>query len=182
MAKLAASTYGEALFELAVESNQADKYMQEALAVMASFEENSELVAMLNHPKIDKEKKIVTIEDIYSSFISKDMVGFLVLAVKKGRHNEIPDILRYFVDKVKDYRKIGVVYVSTPMELSAQQKAKVEAKLKETTSYVSFEMNYSVDKSLIGGMVIRIGDRVVDSSIKRKLSDLSKDLNKIKMA
>lgn len=182
MAKLAASTYGEALFELAVESGQADKYMEEAFAVKASFEDNSELVSMLNHPKIDKEEKIKTIENIYSSFVSKDMVGFLVLAARKGRHNEIVDILNYFIDKMKEYRKIGVVYVSTPMELSADQKEKVEAKLKATTGYISLEMNYSVDASLIGGMVIRIGDRVVDSSIKRKLSDLSKELTKLQLA
>ena len=43
-------------------------------------------------------------------------------------------------------------------------------------------MNYSIDKSLIGGMVIRIGDRVVDTSIKTKLSELTKELNKIQLA
>ena len=58
---------------------------------------------------------------------------------------------------------------------------KVEKKLLETTKYESFEMCYHVDESLIGGMVIRIGDRVVDSSIKTKLYKLSRELRNIQV-
>ncbi|MFQ8902936.1 MAG: F0F1 ATP synthase subunit delta [Lachnospira eligens] len=54
-------------------------------------------------------------------------------------------------------------------------------KLLETTGYVDFQMHYSVDESLIGGMVIRIGDRVVDSSIKHKIDELSRSLMKIQL-
>ena len=68
------------------------------------------------------------------------------------------------------------------MELSKNQKKEVENRLLETTSYVQMEMEYSVDKSLIGGMVIRIGDRVVDTSIKNKLNELSKELYNIQLA
>ena len=55
----------------------------------------------------------------------------------------------------------------------------VEARLLETTKYVAFEMHYDVDTALIGGMVIRIGDRVVDSSVKTKLYELSRELYNI---
>ena len=51
----------------------------------------------------------------------------------------------------------------------------------QTTKYVEFEMHYDVDTALIGGMVIRIKDRVVDSSIKTKLYDLSRELSKIQL-
>ena len=80
---------------------------------------------------------------------------------------------------MKEFKKIGTAYVTTPMELSDEAKKKVEKRLLETTGYVKFEMIYDVDASLIGGMVIRIGDRVVDSSIKHKLSEISRQLNKI---
>ena len=67
------------------------------------------------------------------------------------------------------------------MELTKAQKQAVEKRLLETTKYVEFEMNYSVDAELIGGMVIRIGDRVVDSSIKTKLYDLTRELSNIQL-
>lgn len=72
--------------------------------------------------------------------------------------------------------------MATPMELSDRQKAEVEKRILDTTAFKKLEMNYSVDKSLIGGMVIRIGDRVVDTSIKTKLAELTKELNKIQLA
>ena len=61
------------------------------------------------------------------------------------------------------------------------QKEAVEKRLLETTKYVEFEMHYNVDADLIGGMVIRIGDRVVDGSVKNKLFDLTRELSKIQL-
>ena len=55
------------------------------------------------------------------------------------------------------------------------------ARLLETTDYESFEMNYTVDETLLGGMVIRVGDRVVDTSIKNKLRELSKQLSALQV-
>ena len=71
--------------------------------------------------------------------------------------------------------------MTTAVALTDVQKSAVEKRLLDTTRYESFEMNYSVDESLIGGMVIRIGDRVVDSSIKTKLYELSKNLRSIQV-
>ena len=79
------------------------------------------------------------------------------------------------------YKKIGIAYVSTAKPLTDEQKKAVAGKLLETTEYVDFQMNYTVDESLIGGMVIRIGDRVVDSSIKHKIDELSRSLMKVQL-
>jgi F-type H+-transporting ATPase subunit delta len=68
------------------------------------------------------------------------------------------------------------------VKLSEIQKKLVEEKLIETTSYKEMEMNFTIDESLIGGLVIRIGDKVVDSSVKSKLSELTKHLMNIQLA
>ena len=65
--------------------------------------------------------------------------------------------------------------------LPAKLKKDVENRLLETTRYVKFEMHYAVDPALIGGMIIRIGDRVVDSSVRTKLYDLTRELSKIQL-
>lgn len=178
MAKLVAATYGDALFELAVSQNQVDSLYEEAQAVLDSFQSNHELLELLNHPKVVKEEKIKVIENIFDKFVSKEITGFLVTIVEKDRSREIIDIFTYFIGRVKEYRKIGIAYVSTPTELSEEMKEKVQTRLLECTDYKEFEMNYSIDESLIGGMVIRIGDRVIDSSIKHKLDKLSRELVK----
>lgn len=181
MAKQVKTTYGDALFELAVEENKTDVLYKEAQDVLNAFKENTELAKFLNHPKIKNEKKQEVVENIFKECVSKDMTGFLVLIINKGRYNEIPNILTYFIDRVKEYKHIGVANVTTAKELSEAQKKAVLEKLLATTDYHSFEMNYVVDESLIGGMVIRIKDRVIDSSIKTKLSELTKDLLKIQL-
>ena len=105
----------------------------------------------------------------------------MTLLVTIVRAEAILSVFDYFINLVKEEKKIGSASVTTAVSLTDAQKAKVEQKLLDTTKYESFEMNYSVDESLIGGMVIRIGDRVVDSSIKTKLYELSRDLRKVQI-
>ena len=100
---------------------------------------------------------------------------------EKDHIKEIEGVLNYYIEKVYDYKKIGRATVSTPLKLTDAQKADVEKRLLQTTEYSSFIMNYIVDPELIGGMVIRIKDRVVDSSIKTQINKLSHELSNIQL-
>ena len=71
--------------------------------------------------------------------------------------------------------------VASAVELRTEQKEKIREKLLATTKYQSLEITWKVDESLIGGLVIRIGDRVVDSSLKYKLDQLKSQLLKISL-
>ncbi len=181
MAKLVSRTYGDALFGLAVEENRLDSMQEEVRAVVHILQENGDLNRLMNHPKIDKEKKVKIIEDIFKGQVSDELVGLMRMIVEKGHYREIGSVFSYFLDTAKEYKNIGTAFVTSAMELSGEQKAAVEKRLLETTKYVQFEMHYDVDAALIGGMVIRIGDRVVDSSIKTKLYDLTRELSKIQL-
>lgn len=174
-------TYGDALFELALEENAVDSLAEEVQMVLNVLEENEELMKLLHHPKIVKEEKIKIIQDIFKGRVSDNLTGFLEIIVDKDRYNEIPSIFRFFLDLVKEYKNIGVAYVTTAVELKDAQKEDLKKRLLETTKYETFEMHYQTDASLIGGMVIRIGDRVVDSSIKSKLEEMSRNLMKIQL-
>lgn len=174
-------TYGDALFELAAEEQKLDAMSDEVRAVSAALQENEELTRLINHPKIVKEEKIKLIEDIFAGKISDELVGLMRMIVEKGHYNEMQKVFSYFIDRVKEYRNIGTAYVTSAMELTDAQKAAVEKRLLETTKYIKFEMHYRVDAGLIGGMVIRIGDHVVDSSIKTRLYSLTRELSKIQL-
>ena len=176
MAKLVSRTYGDALFQLAVEENRIDTMFEEVRTVAVALQENPDLTRLMNHPKIDKEEKVKLIEDIFKGQVEDELVGLMRMIVEKDHYNEIESVFTYFMEQVKEYKNIGTAYVTSAMELSKEQKEQVEKKLLETTNYVSFEMHYEVDTALIGGMVIRMGDRVVDSSIRTKLYNLSKEL------
>lgn len=181
MAKLASTTYGDALFEVAIEENELDIIMEEILFVRQAFLDNEELLKLLNHPKIVKDEKVKVIENVFKGKISDHVVGFLTLIVSKGRYNEISAIFEYFISRVKKYKRIGIASVTSAVCLTEEQREQVRLRLLELTSYISFEIDYTVDESIIGGMIIRIEDRVVDNSIKTKLENMSKSLAKIQL-
>lgn len=182
MAKLISKTYGEALFELAVEENKTDTFAEEIQGIREILDENKEFSLLMNHPKIMKEEKIKIVENVFKGRISEELVGFLVLVISKGRYSEIDAILNYFLEKIKGFKGIGIAYVTTAISLKDEQKKVIENKLIHTTSFNKMEMHFLEDEKIIGGMVIRIGDRVVDSSIRSKLSKLEKQLLKIQLA
>lgn len=174
MAKIISKTYGEALFDLCQETNSLDIVEAEITTVKEAFAQNVDLFKFLNHPKITKEEKVAFIEKVLKGRVSDQVTGFLVIIVEKGRYDEIDKIFDYFLAKVREYKNIGVAFVTSAVVLNDEQKKKLEEKLLSTTRYVQFHINYEVDPKLIGGLIIRIGDRVVDSSIISKLKNMEK--------
>ena len=181
MAKLVSQTYGEALFEVAMEEQKADIFLKEAQDILTTLEQNPELDKLMKHPKISKLEKEQVMDNVFKNQVSDEMLGFVKLVVKKERYNELPKIFRYLVDRIKEEKKIGIAYVTTAVELSDAKKQNVENRLLQTTQYKTMEMHYAVDESLIGGMVIRIKDRVVDSSVRTKLEEMKKQLLQIQL-
>ena len=182
MAKLVSKVYGDALFEAAMERDMLSPVYEEVQSLQTILMENADLVQFLNHPQIIKEEKKKVVEAIFSGKLSDGLLGFLVTVIEKGRQNDMIPICDYFTDRVKAYKKIGVVKVTSALPLSEDQKKRVEERLLETTGFVSLETEYAVDESLLGGLVIRIGDRVVDSSIKTRLYELKKELSALQLA
>ncbi len=182
MAKLVTGTYGEALFELAIEEKKEKEMLEEVTLLSKILKENQDFSDMMNHPKILKEEKIEALENVFKGRFSDELTGFLVLILQKDRYKDIEGILADFVSKMKEYLKIGIAYVTTAVSLKDSQKKEIEKKLLDTTSYETMEMHYAEDSSLIGGMLIRIGDRVVDSSIRTKLEHLTKELSNLQIS
>ena len=176
MARQVNTTYGSALFEVAMETNTLDSTLEEVTFVKQTFLENDELMKLLLHPNIEKEAKISVVESIYKGKIADEITGLLTMLINKGHQNEIISVLDYVINAIKEEKGIGIAHISSAVELSKEQKEKIEKKLLDTTDYKEIEGNYDVDKTLIGGLVIRISDTVVDSSLKTQIANLSKSL------
>ena len=181
MAKLVSKTYGDALFAVAMEEDRLDEFFETAKDLSDILRTNEEFGKLMNHPKIVKEEKIKIVEEVFGNKVPGEILGLMKLMVTKGRASEMLSVFDYFVNLVKEEKKIGKADVTTAIALNENQRKQVEEKLLETTDYQSFEMQYHVDASIIGGMVIRIGDRVVDSSVKTKLQDLTRELRYIQV-
>lgn len=181
MAKLVSKTYGNALFSLAAEEDRVNEFAEEVTAVQTVLEENRDFNKILVHPEIPKEQKLRLVENVFKGRVSDDLTGFLRIVVTKGRYKDLPAIFAYFSAKVKEYNKTGVAEVVSAVPLNGEQQKKIEQKLLDTTRYEKMEIAYKVDEDVIGGLRIRIGDRVVDSTIRSRLNKLTGSLMNISL-
>ncbi len=189
MAKLVSKTYGEALFDIAMESRtdaetvpaRADELLAEVQQVSTILKEHPEFDKLMTHPGIPKQEKLAAMESVFRGRVSDELAGLMEIVVRKERYGELQEIFRYFIDKVKEAKGIGMAHITSATELTDAQKAATVARLLETTCYRSIETDFEVDEALIGGMVIRINDRVVDSSVRSKLNDLKRQLLQIQL-
>lgn len=181
MAKLVSQVYGEALFSLALEKNCLAQYEEELTGIAQVLAEYPDYLAILNHPKLDEKEKIQVFDNVFAGRICEEMCGFFHILLEKGRFSQLNAIRDYFGERKREHEKIGTAYVTSAVELSAAQQEKIREKLLATTEFVSMQMNFNTDPGLIGGIVIRIGDRVVDSSIRTRLEDMKRNLMKVQL-
>ncbi len=174
MAKLISKTYGDALFDVALEDGTMDALTEEVQTLSKVFKENEELSRFISHPKVSKTDKIQMIEHVFKGRFSDTLVGFLVLIIDKGRYQEIFSIMEYYMDRVREHKKIGVVWVTSALTLSKKQQEKIKQSLLATTQYNKLQIQYTVDKTILGGLIIRIKDRVVDNSIRSQIKAMTK--------
>ncbi len=181
MAKLVSKTYGDALFQLAMEEGKGPQFLEEVECIRQVLGQNPQFGRLMLHPGVAKQEKLKVIQDVFRGRVSDEMAGFLELIVQKERYGDLDAVFQYFISQMKEEQRIGIAYVTSAVELSEAQKGRVLDRLLATTDYLSMEVHYAVDPGLIGGMVIRIKDRVMDSSIRTKLEDLTKQLLQIQL-
>ncbi len=181
MAKVVVKVYGDALFTLAREENREEEFVADAERILQILKDNKELDQLVRHPGISKTEKEAFVKAVFAGFISREMIGFLMVLVNKDRFPESKNIIHHFLMRVQEEKGIGEAFVTTAVELNADQKAAVMNKLLATTPYKVVEMHYNVDSSIIGGMIIRIKDRVADNSVRTKLLRMKRQLLKIQL-
>ena len=93
MAKLVSKTYGEALFEVAVEEGTIDSTLEEVQIVLDVIEANEQYIKLLTHPKLPVEQKVSLVEQVIAGTASDPLTGVMVTIVEKGRFTEIVKIL-----------------------------------------------------------------------------------------
>ena len=181
MARLVSKVYGEALFDFAKGSNSLDKMYENALDIVNVFNINGEVLDFLLNPKITDDQKIEFLNTLFSKLDNKKILEFLSIIVKKGRQKEIVPILKHFTHLTLKDKNIGEATVFSAKELTDTQKNALEQKLISTTSFDKFIVDYNVDESLIAGLKIKIDDKVIDTTYKTKIFDISKSLRGLKL-
>lgn len=170
------------MFSLALENDKLDTIWEEVRMIRQILSENPTFVKTICHPEITKQDQIKLLDDAFKEKVSDEVMGFFHVLADKKRLKELDAVLEYFDRSAKEYKKIGVVYVTVPMELTKAQQDKIRERILEVSSYETLEMHVETDASLLGGMVIRIGDEILDNSIRSKMEHMARKINQIKLS
>ncbi|MTI83593.1 MAG: ATP synthase F1 subunit delta [Firmicutes bacterium] len=173
-----AGRYAEALYEIAVANEVVDKTEEELRAVVNLLEEEPDLKKVLYHPRITATQKKDVLKAVLEDKISQVAMNFLCLIVDRQREVYLASMLEVFVDYANRARNISDVEVTSAIELSKEDQKRLINVLGKVTGK-EVRVSYSVDPSLIGGVVARIGDKVIDGSVKSRLESLREHLRQI---
>lgn len=136
---------------------------------------SDELVRVMENPSISIKDKYDIIDSVFANQISDKTINFLKILIDKKRFNELGQIIQCFSNEVDDINNIKRVEVVSAVELSDDRKQKLTDKL-QTKLKKQVNINWVLDEDIIGGLIIKIDDDVIDNSLKNKLENLSKNI------
>ncbi len=171
-----AARYAKALLELAIEKNSLAAVESNVNAIIRAGEETSDFSMFLNSPLITGTKKLSILTTLFSDFENVTM-DFLALVTKNGRESQIMAIAHSFNAQLKDYRGIIPVSIVSARKLEEATRKKIVAQIQKTVSG-TLELTENVDESLIGGFIVRMGDKQIDASVLNQLARLKQELIK----
>lgn len=163
--------YASGVFELARAEGQLERVESELFTIAQAMESSTELRSALTDPQLLLERKQAIVDDLVGGRVSSLTVGLVQFIVGQNRASELPAIARAFVDKSAASRDREVAEIRSAVPLDEATVERLATALNRATGK-TVEPKVIVDPSVIGGLVARVGDTVIDGSIARKVESL----------
>ena len=178
---LASHRYAQAMFEIANEAGE-DEYVELELEALSTALKNApEIERSLGNPALGPAEKRHILTRIFLNKGSKmdaQIVRFLLLLFQKNRFYLIHDVAAHFRKIADESQGQGVAEIRSAAALKPEQRAAIVSRI-EKISGKKMTVEAKVDESLIGGVVVKLGNRVIDDSARTKVGNFRKELTKI---
>ena len=169
-----ARRYAQAAFELALDKGEFDAWSDD-LGYLAGALESDEFSAFLDAPQVTVSQKISLIDETVAGSISPLARNLLALLAGRNSANLLPGITNVYHEMLDAHRGIERAEIVSAVPLSDEQQSRVENMLKEMVGK-EIVLTVRVDPQILGGIVARVGDRVIDGSTRTKLEGLRREL------
>ena len=179
-AEIVARRYGQALYELAEEKGSLDTVAADAAELRRAWTQSEELREVMARPEIAAEEKKAIWKDLLADSSDPDLRSLLYLLTDKNRLNFLTEILDFFERLLRQRSGEVMALVRTAQPLRAEQ----EEELKQSLSRMldkKVTLQVTVDEALLGGLVVRIEDRMFDGSLRSRLTGLTERMQKMSM-
>jgi F-type H+-transporting ATPase subunit delta len=168
------SRYAKAFLGLVAEKGKLDVAIKDMELVHQTISENRELAVLLKSPVVNTDKKISILSDIYKKHVSDVTMLYLELIAKNRREGVLAEIAESFIAQYKEMKGITTAVVTSAAVLSDAAKKRIEELVQKEVGG-TVELSLEINPELIGGFVLRIGDKQLDTSILNKINALKQE-------
>ena len=169
--------YAKAILQYANKSNTTDVVFSDMQVIQATISDSKELRAVLKSPVVKTEDKKQALHNIFAKQ-SETTKGLINLLIDNRRTAILGGVAQGFISLYNDSKGVKVAKVTTAIAISPEIEAKVLAKVKEITGSDNVTIENTVDHSIIGGFILRVGDLQYNASIANKLGNIKREFSK----
>lgn len=172
---IVASRYAKSLLDLAVEKGQLEAVYTDMVQIKSICDDSKEFITFLKSPIIKADKKVNTLKAIFDGKLNAITSGFLTIVAQKRRESVIPHMATSFIEQYKSQKNILTAVITSANGLDDVTKKQALDLIKSQLNG-EIELVEKIDSNVIGGFILKIGDKQLDKSVARQLSNLKKEL------
>ncbi|ASC72342.1 ATP synthase subunit delta [Halomicronema hongdechloris C2206] len=169
--------YAEALLAIAQDNDLAERFGEDADALLSLLTTSDELTQFLNNPLVSSAAKKGALKELVRETVHPLMLNFLMLLVDRGRILLLTDILRQYQALLRELKQTVLAEVTAAVDLSEAQQAALRQQVIEMTGAHQAELTIEINPDLLGGVIIKVGSQVVDASLRGQLRRIGMQLS-----
>lgn len=169
--------YAKSLLDLALERGQLEPVSEDMRVVLETIRNSRDFSVLLKSPVVKTDKKQEILKAIFGGKIGVITTAFIDIITRKRREGELEAIAEAFVTQYKKHKQILTAVITTAQGLDERLRAQVLEVVKQSAGGKSIELVEKTDKGLIGGFVLRVGDKQVDASVIRQIRNLERNFS-----
>ncbi|ADU95794.1 F0F1 ATP synthase subunit delta [Geobacillus sp. Y412MC52] len=170
-----AKRYASALFQIALEQGQLDRIEEDVRAVRQALAENGEFLSLLSYPKLSLDQKKALIREAFAG-VSTPVQNTLLLLLERHRFGLVPELAEQFLALVDDARGIAKAVAYSARPLTDEELRELSDVFAQKVGKQTLEIENIIDPELIGGVKLRIGNRIYDGSVSGQLERIRRQL------
>lgn len=169
---IVSNRYATALYDLASESKSVDQVLNDFANIQNYTEQNKDLKLLIKSPLISSNDKLIIFEKIFATINANKLTNkFLKVISNNKRFSSLPSIIKKFISINSEKRGDILADVTSAEKLTDEQKKGINEKLKLILGE-KLSLNFAVDKNIIGGLIIKVGSKMIDTSLISKINKL----------
>jgi F-type H+-transporting ATPase subunit delta len=172
-----AGRYAKSLFDLAIEKNVIDAVAADFKLLNAIMRENRPLMSMIKSPVVPADLKNKIMRELFASSFDSVTMSYLDLIIRKRRESHLPEISFLIEDHYNDFKGILKAKMTLADEVGTSFSDNLKDKLATATGK-KIELTVETNKDLVGGFVLRLGDKQIDTSLRTRLKNVQTQLLK----